>query len=244
MARKKTREEEYERQVAFIRRYLRSEQRYGRDFLDRPFFIEFTGSPDSGKSTTIEKLYNSLKRYGLRIWIPQEGAQVIQHIPRDNYEYNVRTGLYAMANLLDESHRHNYDLVILDRGLYDAYVWMLYWHQKGQLTKEQMREKQNFFLDPLWRDRVDIAYFVTCDANVAMGRDQDDSATTKEGTWTNPESIRKSVERHVTAFEELKPTTPHLFLVDTTTMDRATMIDTFTAQTLNILEKKIQLKKK
>lgn len=243
MAKKKTLEERFEKQAAFIRRYLRGDKRYDPEFHPRPFFIEFTGSPDAGKSTTIEKLYNDLRRFGLRVWIPQEGAQVIQHVPRDTYEYNIRTGLYALSLLIDESHWHKYDVVILDRGIYDAYVWMLYWHQKGQLTEVQMKEKQNFFMDPLWRNRVDVVYFVTCDPEVALNRDQEYSATSKFGQSTNPESLGKSVDRHVRAFQELKPTTPNLFHIDTSALDRGAMVELFTYTTLDILEAKVKEKK-
>jgi len=228
-------EEVFEKKAKKILDYLRSPQRYDQIQFPRPFFIEFTGSPDAGKTTTIRELYTFLRRFGLHVGIPQEGAEVIQHIPRTTPEYNIRTGIYALSILLDESWRHNHDVIILDRGIYDAYVWMNYWQEKGKLTVEQKSYYQNFFLAPFWKDRVDISYFVTCEAEVAMERALKISATSRLGQSTNPVSVTASVERYRNAFEELSVANPQLRLVDTTTLPAEQMIERFTAEILDIL---------
>jgi len=105
-------EEQLELMVLQLHSYLRTDLRYGDRFLPAPFMIEFTGSPDAGKTTCIKELDNFLYRSGLRVFIPQEGAEVIRHIDRDTPEYNIRTGLYALNMLIDYAHGHAYDIVI------------------------------------------------------------------------------------------------------------------------------------
>ncbi|MBU1178961.1 hypothetical protein KKB69_01300 [Patescibacteria group bacterium] len=90
--------------------------------VERPFFIEITGSPSSGKTTMISILDPFFRRQGFRVYTPQEGAEVIRHIPRTSHLYNVRTGLYALATLIDASVNDNYDLVIFDRCPYDTFT--------------------------------------------------------------------------------------------------------------------------
>src|SRR5512134_3371694 len=106
---------EHEAQAQRILDYLKAHIRYDNGFIPRPFFVEFTGTPSSGKTTSIVKMYQFLRRLGFRVAKPLEGAEAIQHISRKTPVYNIRTGLYALTMLLDESHMHNYDIIMFDR---------------------------------------------------------------------------------------------------------------------------------
>lgn len=147
----------FEEKAKKILEYLKSDLRYDEQFLPRPFFLEFTGSPSSGKTTTITELDKFLRRHGFRVLRPQEGAEVIRHIPRTTPLYNIRTGLYALNKLIDESYGHLYDVIIFDRCVFDAYCWMMYWEEKNKLTKEEKELAQSFFLSRFWMEKIDIA---------------------------------------------------------------------------------------
>ena len=139
-------ENTYEQKAQIILKYLKSDRRYDKNHLPRPFFLEFTGSPSSGKTTTITELDKFLRRQGFRILRPQEGAEVIRHIERNTPLYNIRTAIYATTQLIDISASHSYDIVIFDRAIFDPYCWMLYWREKNLLTDEEMLLYQTFFL--------------------------------------------------------------------------------------------------
>ena len=145
--------------------FLRTDVRHGNNFLPAPFMIEFTGSPDAGKTTCIKELDKFLHRSDFRVFIPQEGAEAIRHISRKTPEYNLRTGLYALNMLIDFAHSHTYDIVIFDRAIFDAYTWMIYWEDKKMLTPKEKDLHQRFFLSKPWVDRIIASYIVTCDAN-------------------------------------------------------------------------------
>ena len=121
----------FEAKAQNILKYLKSDIRYDLHHIPRPFFVEFTGSPSSGKTTTIKKFDEFLRREGFRVYRPQEGAEVIRHIDRVTPVYNIRTALYALNILLDLAHGHLYDVVAFDRAIFDAYGWMKYWLDKG-----------------------------------------------------------------------------------------------------------------
>ena len=106
-----------------------------------------------------------------RVWKPQEGAEVIRHIPRTTPEYNIRTGTYALNLLLDNAYGHNYDLIIFDRCIFDAFCWMEYWNKKGRLTEDEMINNQIFFLQKPWVDYIDTVIMMTCSAEEAMKRE-------------------------------------------------------------------------
>lgn len=234
----------FEQRAERVLRYLNVGHRYGESYLPRPFFVEFTGSPDSGKTTTIDELYKFFKTLKFRVLRPQEGAEVIQHIPRSTPLYNIRTGQYAVNQLIDLSHGHMYDLVLFDRCAFDAYCWMLYWQAKGQLTNEEVQLYQQFFLSKFWMDKLDAAYFVVCNPDEAMKRSKAVSLTDRLGNFTNPDTIRVLVDRFRQAHKDLSPKFPQLMLVDTSTMDKQDMVEHFANEILAAMERRVAVEER
>lgn len=232
------RENVFETQAQKILAYLKNSIRYDESFLPRPFFLEFTGSPSSGKTTTITELDKFLRRHGFRVLRPQEGAEVIRHIPRTTPLYNIRTGLYALSKLIDESYGHLYDVVIFDRCIFDVYSWMMYWEEKSKLSQEEKVLIQQFFLSRFWTDKIDAAYFMICDPEEALKRELRIALSQKLGETTNPETIKTLVKRYKSAYEILSPEYKQLRLMDTTGVGEQVMIETIAREILNVFEKK------
>lgn len=238
MPKRKTNEIALEQRAKNILRYLRSDLRYDENAIPRPFFIELTGSPSSGKTTVITELDKFLRREGFRVLRPQEGAEVIRHIERTTPVYNLRTGLYALTLLLDISAGHLYDVVIFDRSLFDAYVWMMYWREKDKLSQQQMVDYQAFFLSPLWVYKIDAAVFMLCDSQEAMRRELRIALSSKLGETTNPKTIETLVSRYKRAFEVLSPNYSQLCLFDTTNLEEGDMVEKIVMHIFDMLEEK------
>lgn len=231
----------FEARAEKILRYLKVSKRYGNLYLPRPFFVEFTGSPDSGKSTTINTLYHSFKDLGFKVYKPLEGAEEVQHIERSEGPiYNIRTAIYAITKLIDLSHGHMYDLVLFDRCAFDGYYWMMYWLAKGKLTEEEMRHWQSTFLSEFWINNLDAAYFVVCDPSVALERNRMDTLADRFGETTNPQNMTILVDRLRQAYGELSPKFPQLRFVDTSSMEKREMIQHFADDILAAMEKKMK----
>ena len=228
----------FEEKARQILSYLKSEVRYDEKFLPRPFFLEFTGSPSAGKTTTITELDKFFRRQGFRVLRPQEGAEVIRHIPRTTPLYNIRTGLYALTQLIDLSQSHAYDIVIFDRCIFDAYCWMMYWDEKQKFNRFERNIIQSFFLSRFWTDKIDVAYFMVSDPKIAMERELRIALSSKLGETTNPKTIQTLVERYKTAYTQLSPQYPQLQLLDTTKLSEQKMVEKIATNILNILEQK------
>lgn len=226
----------FEKQARTILGYLKSHLRYDHQVLPPPFFLEFTGSPSSGKTTTITELDKFFRRQGFRVLRPQEGAEVIRHIPRTTPLYNLRTGLYALSLLVDLSHGHQYDVVILDRGIFDVYCWMMYWDEKDLLGEVEKEFIQQFFLSRFWIDRIDVAYFMVCDPEVAMERELRIALSQKMGETSNPKTIASLADRYRKAYEELSPRYNQLKLIDTTLLSEQQMVEKIAKHALGVLE--------
>jgi thymidylate kinase len=242
MPQRRSREKIFEAKAEALRAHLHTEERYGEGYLPRPFFVEFTGSPCAGKTTTIDELYKFFRRYGFRVLRPQEGAEVIQHIPRTTPMYNIRTGMYALTKLLDISAGHNYDIVMLDRAIFDTYVWMMYWKERGLLSPEEKAIAQAFFLSRFWIDVIDAAYFMVCDPDIAMKREQRVALTPKLGESTTPANVRTLVNRYEQAFGMLSPSYPQLKFLDTTDMTEQEVLEHIALELFETFETKAKLR--
>lgn len=228
----------FEEKARTILNYLKSHIRYDQKYLPRPFFIELTGSPSAGKTTTITELDKFFRRQGFRVLRPQEGAEVIRHIERTTPLYNIRTGMYALTQLIDYSAGHPYDLVIFDRCIFDTYCWMLYWAEKNKLNKQEQKIIQEFFLSKFWSCNIDAAYFMICNPEIAMKRELRIALSNKLGETTNPNTVKTLVDRYRCAYFKLKPSHQQLFLIDTSEMNEESMIRLIAEKTLEIFENK------
>ena len=228
----------FEEKAKIILDYLRSDLRYNRELIPRPFMIEFTGSPSSGKTTTITELDKFLRRQGFRVLRPQEGAEVIRHIERNTPVYNIRTGLYALTMLIDQSYGNNYDVMIFDRCIFDAYCWMMYWSEKNKLNPQEKWIVQSFFTSRFWSENIDAAYFMVCDPKMAMDRELKIALSSKLGETTNPTTIETLVKRYREAHKTLSLSHNQIRLIDTTNMDEQEMVENIATDVLNTLEAK------
>lgn len=231
-------EKDFDDKAQILHAYLKTNIRYDNKFLPRPFFLEFTGSPSAGKTTTIKELDKLFRRLAFRVLCPQEGAEVVRNIGRETPLYNLSTGIYALKLLNNLASGHEYDIVIFDRCVFDVYCWLMYWEGKGKLSESEKELYQDFFLSRFWMDKIDVAYFMTSDPDIAMGREQRIALTEKLGETTNPKTIETLVRRYKTAYEKLSPSYPQLHLLDTTEMDEQTMVRQIATNVLNLLEQK------
>jgi len=159
----------------------------------RPYMLELTGSPSSGK-TTIKKILDTFyRRCGFRVAVPLEGAEAIRHISRKTHLYNVRTGIYALKNLIDYSVSGNYDLVIFDRCLFDAFGWMRYWYERGDIDEARMVMLQQFFTSPQWLCLIDAAFVIVADPETVESREQEINILDEDGETTNSNNILRLI---------------------------------------------------
>jgi thymidylate kinase len=233
-------EKSFEERGEKILHYLRSDLRYNMEKIPRPRIIELTGTPDAGKTTTIEQLDDDFRKINFRVKCPLEGAREIRHIDRTTPLYNIRTGLYALDLLIDYTAGHLYDLVIFDRCVFDAYVWMMYWLEKGQLNEEEKALIQKFFLSRFWINKVDVVWFMVCRPEEALKRYKESSQTKRLGETSNPKTIQVLYGRYRAAYDQLKPQYSQLNFLDTTELSKKEMVDIVASRTLEILEHTIK----
>ena len=108
--------------------------------LPRPVFVEFSGSPKSGKSTCIEIVRHFFRRHRIKVLAPAEGAsrRTPYYLKDDLMAFNTWSASYALMHVLEGLHGSDrYALAILDRGLFDALAWFELLAQQGKISSDE-----------------------------------------------------------------------------------------------------------
>ena len=163
--------------------------------LERPVFVEFAGTPKSGKSTCIEIVRHFFRRLEYKVLAPAEGAS--RRTPyyfkakNDLIAFNTWSASYALMHLLEGLHGPDqYDLAILDRGLFDALAWFELLATDRPTSKriisDQFRDQvQDFLQIDHWRSAIDAVLLFTTDAKTAMTRENSDKLISEPGQAMN-----------------------------------------------------------
>jgi len=168
-------------------------------FASRAFVIEFAGTPKSGKSTSVEAIRHFFSRSGFRVHVLTERAALCPIPMKGHLFFNTWCATSMLAELLANVETET-DIIIVDRGILDALVWLGLQIKRGELTEEEARTFKDFMLLERWRSLIDFAAVMTVSAECALVRETGDRLSRKPGSIMNPsvlQSIRDSVDEVV-----------------------------------------------
>jgi len=174
-------------------------EKKARSLPKRPIIIEFCGSPKSGKSTCIASLEIFLKRNGFKVKTVFERAGICPVSDKYSPEFNIWTATQSLSRLVEllDNKFSDVDIIILDRGLYDACIWF-YWQRKNMhLDETHYRIFQDFLLCPRWVNKVDLVYIFKANPDTLLNREYRNLLTRKFGSVMRPdvlESLNDSIE--------------------------------------------------
>lgn len=103
-----------------------------------PFTVEFLGTPESGKTTTIKRLKNELPSQ-IKVDVLQESAEIVPEIfqlPKfkGSIEAHLWMRLVMSANLLEKQCCcKSDDILLIDRGMIDCLFWDYYYCQNNKM---------------------------------------------------------------------------------------------------------------
>lgn len=184
--------------------------------MRKPLMVEFTGTPEAGKTTAVRSVANKLQSLGYKVSVLQESAENLpEEIPKGTWDANLWMHYQTQSGLIKASY-FNSDIVLIDRGLIDSnfYGKKFLWEEK--CTKEEYEEFRNQFIERLFPDFL-IALIVP--PNISVKR------RGGEGRLVNEEYIKKYNEMFIKYFNEI---TCSKTLIDTSNLDVYSMNDEIT----------------
>jgi predicted NUDIX family phosphoesterase len=153
----------------------------------RPIVIEFSGSPKSGKTSCINSLELFLKRNGFKVEIVHERASVCPVYDKHSPMFNLWTSCMSISRMIGvlEQKEVTCDVLILDRGVFDAFCWFNWLANKKMLEKEQLGAIESFFLMDSITNRIDLVFAFCAKPEISIKREYATLLTDKPGTIMN-----------------------------------------------------------
>ena len=124
-----------------------------------------------------------------RVLAPAEGAsrRTPYYLKDDLIAFNTWSASYALMHVLEGLHGSDqYDLAILDRGLFDALAWFELLASRGEISGGVRDQVQSFLQIEYWRSTIDAVLLFRTDAETAMTRENSDKLISEPGQAMNP----------------------------------------------------------
>ncbi len=104
----------------------------------RPYFVELAGTPKAGKTTALHVLERFFKSCGYRVHTMRERAADCPIAMKGHFFFNTWTTCSMIAEVLAMIDTDT-DVLVLDRGFFDALMWLELQHRRGQVTPEEKK---------------------------------------------------------------------------------------------------------
>lgn len=118
----------------------------------KPFMVEFSGTPEAGKTTTIGTVANMLRGKNYNVMVLRESAESLPNeIEKGTFDANMWMHFVTQAGILKAIHSQA-DIVLIDRGLIDSmfYGWKFLKEKKCKVNN--YNEFRNTFVKKLEPD--------------------------------------------------------------------------------------------
>lgn len=162
----------------------------------RPIVIEFSGSPKAGKTSCINSLDLFLKRNGFSVKIVQERASVCPVSDKQSPMFNLWTACMTLAGLIGtlENKNNEVDVLILDRGIFDALCWFEWLSNNDKMEATQRKVTEQFLLMDELVKCIDIVFAFSVSPDVSIEREYATLLTNKLGSIMNKKVLGEYLE--------------------------------------------------
>ena len=172
--------------------------------MSRPFMVEFSGTPEAGKTTTINAVADMLRKNDYKTIILKESAESLpSEIPKGTFDANMWMHFITQSGLISALYSKA-DIVLIDRGIIDSEFYGQKFLYDGLCTKAKYDEFKKMFLQHL-KPNLFIALMVTPEESVKRRGG--------EGRLVNKEYIQNYNEDYLKFFETII-VNKHLIMTD------------------------------
>ena len=204
-------------------------------YAPRPFVLEFAGTPKSGKTTTIEAIRHFLARNGYRVHVLTERAAICPVPMKGHLFFNMWCAASMLAELIANIDEDT-DIIIVDRGFFDALVWLTLQERRGELTNDEARIIERFLLLDRWCRLIDLSIVMVVGPDEALARENRQRITQKGGSIMNREVLAAITESVAKAHERYRAHFNAIFEHETSRQDVRASSTALAGEILNSFE--------
>ena len=163
--------------------------------LSKPFVIEFTGTPRTGKTTLINNLYDFFKKGGFNTQIIEEFtiSKYYKEELKDRFKHmsssesNIAIIECVYQQLIDAI-KNGKDIILIDRSLNDRQIWNYRRYKRGDMDETLYLETKEKY-SVLSKELIDFLVITYADALVSLKRDYHSSLALENRSFLNIDNI-------------------------------------------------------
>lgn len=161
----------------------------------KPYIIEITGTPRTGKTTLINNLYDFFHKHGFNVCYIEEFTTSKKY--KEEIKPFLKDKMKKIVNLeipknilmnIKEAVNQNYDIIIVDRGLLDRLIWVDRLYIKDGMTKKEYLDYKKKYL-PIIKKDIDLIIATVTDSNTSLKRDYLGNLSLEKRSFLNQQNI-------------------------------------------------------
>ncbi len=163
--------------------------------LPKPFVIEFSGTPRTGKTTIINNLYDFFKKGGFDVSLIEEFTTSKYYKENLKKEFDKMGLADSNIAITDEVYKQlqtalssSKEIILIDRSINDRQIWNYRRFIRGDMSKEQYlmtREKYS----QISKELIDFLVITYADSLISLKRDYISSLALEKRRFLNQENI-------------------------------------------------------
>lgn len=163
--------------------------------LSKPFVIEFSGTPRTGKTTLINNLYDFFKKGGFDVSLIEEFTT------SKYYKENLKNKFDKMGladgniAIIEEVYKQlqnaissGKEIILIDRSINDRQIWNYRRFARGDMTEEQYLATRDKY-SQISKQLIDFLVITYADSLVSLRRDYSSSLALEKRSFLNQENI-------------------------------------------------------
>lgn len=212
--------------------------------LSKPFVIEFSGTPRTGKTTTINNLYDFFKKGGFDVSLIEEFTT------SETYKEKFKSKLDKMSlgdsniAIIDEVYKQlqnaissGKEIILIDRSINDRQIWNYRRFIRGDMPENQYLEARDKY-SAISKDLIDFLVITYAKPLVSLRRDYLSSLALEPRRFLNMDNIEE-YNNSLNALEELfSESVDSTVFLDTSDMDMRDASIEITFQILPVMRKR------
>ena len=163
--------------------------------LSKPFVIEFSGTPRTGKTTTINNLCDFFKKGGFDVSIVEEftTSKYYKEVLKKEFEGKSLEELHIsileeVYKQLQEALNCDNEIILIDRSLNDRQIWNYRRYLKGEFSENKYQEIKEKYKN-ISKELIDFLVITYADSLTSLKRDYLSSLSLEKRNFLNTHNI-------------------------------------------------------
>ncbi len=164
--------------------------------LDKPFVIEFSGTPRTGKTSIINNLYDFFKKGNFNISLVEEftTSKYYKEELKEFSKLTVEERNFKIAEVclkqLKDSVKEDKDIILIDRSINDRQIWNYRGYKRGNIPEENYETRKEE-LSLASKELIDFLVVTTATPLISLKRDYNSSLALESRRFLNIDNIEE-----------------------------------------------------